>query len=234
MCSSDLREPVTGADVLRLGLDGRLPLLLYLPAPTRVRGQATSRDGLSGAEEWREIQGLCELPLTGRARLQVEQDYQWETTSTAVASKAPVGATVMHDGWQCQLPPDPGVTGVFSRSASEFPAGSQLVVRVDDVHQFIASHGPPASGRTKAFDAPLDPRERTTLLVVIAALCAKAKWDLAERGTAQAIATLTSTIGASVNDDTVRKVLAQVADALASRAKRPNSGSVLSQKRRNR
>lgn len=68
----------------------------------------------------------------------------------------------------------------------------------------------------KAQEAPpLGTRERNTLLTLIAALCQKHETiDLSERGVAQRIAHLTECIGAGVGEQTIRKVLADVRDAL--------------------
>jgi len=61
--------------------------------------------------------------------------------------------------------------------------------------------------------------ERNTLLVIIAALCKYSEIDLDERGATTNVAQRTDDIGAPVSDDTVRKVLGQIPDALATRKK---------------
>lgn len=59
--------------------------------------------------------------------------------------------------------------------------------------------------------------ERNTLLTIIAALCKSSGIDPQERGAAVRVAKLTDAIGAPVTDDTVRRVLGKVADALEAR-----------------
>ncbi len=61
--------------------------------------------------------------------------------------------------------------------------------------------------------------ERNTLLVIIAALCDEAGIKHADRGAATGIAQLTERLGVSVSDDTVRRWLKQIPEALESRMK---------------
>jgi hypothetical protein len=65
----------------------------------------------------------------------------------------------------------------------------------------------------------LDSRERTSLLTIIAALCDYSDIDPAERGSASKIAKMTEEFGARVSDDTVRKWLKAIPDALRGRMK---------------
>lgn len=59
--------------------------------------------------------------------------------------------------------------------------------------------------------------ERNTLLVIIAALCKYSEIDLNERSATASLVQRTDDIGAPVSDDTVRKILNQIPDALATR-----------------
>ncbi len=61
--------------------------------------------------------------------------------------------------------------------------------------------------------------ERNTLLAIIAALCGHAKINHQERGAAVQIAKMTDAVGAVVTDDTIRKVLEKIPDAIESRMK---------------
>jgi len=67
--------------------------------------------------------------------------------------------------------------------------------------------------------AQLTTTERNTLLTIIAALCKYSEIDLNSRGAVSSVVQRTDEIGAPVSDDTVRKVLGQISDALASRKK---------------
>ncbi|MCQ1549839.1 MAG: hypothetical protein NOF05_13710 [Candidatus Accumulibacter phosphatis] len=70
-----------------------------------------------------------------------------------------------------------------------------------------------------ASEKPLTTTERNTLLAIIAALCEHASIKPKDRGAAGQIARMTEDIGAPVSDDTVRRWLAKIPDALESRMK---------------
>jgi len=72
--------------------------------------------------------------------------------------------------------------------------------------------------RTYSASSSLSTRERRSLLVVLQAAFTIAKIDSAERGLAVAIAQITQGLGAPVSDDTIRKFLQDIPDALESRA----------------
>lgn len=97
-------------------------------------------------------------------------------------------------GWPTDKTPDFGKV-VFARTP-----GSQL---------------PPDHRPAK----PMGATERNTLLVIIAAICDFSAIMPQERGAAAKIAKMTDEIGASVTDDTIRKFLAMIPEALQSRMK---------------
>lgn len=68
-------------------------------------------------------------------------------------------------------------------------------------------------------DKPLATTQRNTLLTIIAALCDYSAIKIDDRGAASQIAKLTEDIGATVSDDTVRRLLKMIPDAIASRMK---------------
>ncbi len=68
-------------------------------------------------------------------------------------------------------------------------------------------------------EKPLATTERNTLLTIIAAICDYSKIKHQERGAAGQIAKLTEKIGAVVTDDTIRKALAKIPDAIETRMK---------------
>jgi hypothetical protein len=72
---------------------------------------------------------------------------------------------------------------------------------------------------TRPAEKPLKTTERNTLLTIIAALCDYSALKPNERGTAVEIAKLTEEIGAAVSDDTVRRVLDKIPEALEARMK---------------
>lgn len=66
-------------------------------------------------------------------------------------------------------------------------------------------------------DRPLHPRQRRTLLTIIAALCKQAGIDLAARGAAQRVKEAAEGIGAPIDDGTIAKMLSEIPDALETR-----------------
>ncbi len=99
--------------------------------------------------------------------------------------------------------------------AGGLPLDSVLVVRTEALRDFEESiNDAPASA-----EKPLTTTERNNLLIIIAALCDYSAIKHQERGAAIRIAKLTEEIGAIVTDDTVRKALARIPDALGTRMK---------------
>ncbi len=89
-----------------------------------------------------------------------------------------------------------------------------LVIRTNEVTRFIQSleEAPiPAKHLTS--------KERNSLLVLIGALCKEVDIDPKTRGVAASLVLMTETLGAPLTDDTVRKVLSQVEEAISVRSK---------------
>lgn len=100
-------------------------------------------------------------------------------------------------------------------SRDGLPADSVLVVRTEALRVFEES----VNAATSSVDKPMAPSERNSLLTIIAALCDYSAIKHQERGVAIQIAKMTDEIGAPVSDDTVRRVLSKIPDALESRMK---------------
>jgi len=77
----------------------------------------------------------------------------------------------------------------------------------------------PQSDKPSKTDRPLATRQRRTLLTIIAALCNRASIDYQGRGTALRIKESTELIGTPIGDDTIRKLLDEIPDALETRMK---------------
>jgi hypothetical protein len=99
--------------------------------------------------------------------------------------------------------------------AFSVPADGVLVVRTDALRELEAS----ISGAPASSEKLLTTTERNTLLTIIAMLCEHSGINPTERGAAVQIAKVTEEYGAPVTDDTVRKVISQIPEALASRKK---------------
>lgn len=100
-----------------------------------------------------------------------------------------------------------------------FPAGGLpqdcvIVARTSEVTRFIRS----LEDEEKIGDEKnLTSKERNSLLVLIGALCKEVGIDTSQRGVATAVVKMTENIGAPLSDDTVRKILGQVDDAVERR-----------------
>lgn len=99
--------------------------------------------------------------------------------------------------------------------AGTLPEDSVIVVRTDYLRAFEES----TSDNPTKHNKPLHPNERVSLLVVIAALCDHAAINPSERGAAVQIAKMTEKLGAPVSDDTIRRVLDKIENAVESRMK---------------
>lgn len=97
--------------------------------------------------------------------------------------------------------------------AGKLPDDALLVIRSEEIIRFLQSLSDPVM----AHDKPLTTKERHTLLVLIAALCANSDIDYSQRGIASALALMTENIAAPLTDDTIRKILGQIDDALEAR-----------------
>jgi len=71
--------------------------------------------------------------------------------------------------------------------------------------------------RNEQVDKPISQRHRRTLLTIIAALCQETGLSPERRGTSQRIKEMTENIGAPVDDQTIRQVIAAIPDAIESR-----------------
>lgn len=87
------------------------------------------------------------------------------------------------------------------------------------IHEFVNEEDP----LTKLPHLPavdeIPLRSRRTLLTIIASLCSSQGLDIGARGVSQRIKEMTEQIGAPVDDETIRKVLSAIPDAIESRAK---------------
>lgn len=89
-----------------------------------------------------------------------------------------------------------------------------LVIRTSEVTRFIKSlEDVPAN------EKPLTAKERNSLLVLIGSLCKQLEIDPSQRGVATSLVRMTEMIGAPLTDDTIRKILSQVGEAVLTRKK---------------
>lgn len=216
-------EPVTEADVLRLALDGHLKLSVVLPEGTagdcwnvpEALPPGTDLDYWAQPEatESTPIAGLWDLPLIPPGRLQVANRFSELRGLPEIRLDGLVGALVEHPGTHCRIRAE---GAKFSSPPSVLPAGTAVVVRTSAIIQFASTFLKP-----NPLDKPLGESERTTLLIIIAALADKAHIDRSKpygKG-AKDIAAVTQTIGAAVSEKTIGNYFALIPDAIEARSK---------------
>jgi len=89
-----------------------------------------------------------------------------------------------------------------------------LVIRKSEIARFIQS-----LEDTPQESKPLTSNERTSLLVLIGALCDHSGIDPDQRGISPSLTLMTELIGAPLHNDTIRKILRQVGPAISARSK---------------
>lgn len=99
--------------------------------------------------------------------------------------------------------------------AGGLPEDSVMVVRTDALRAFEQS----INGAQDPKEKPLTTTERNSLLIIIAALCDNSAIDLGTSTVTGEIVSMTQLLGAPVTDDTVRKALKQIPDAVERRMK---------------
>ena len=204
--STALSEHVYASDVLRLVLDGHLELSIQLPAKTTASCQKLDDDAPNAPRTHGTINGVWDVPMVGRARSQIENDYQWQRGGLCVPKEAPLGALVKHkqENLLCEIPPGRAESRFSSQLESEFPEGSVLGVRRSALEAFIQRHAPVPAPTSDPLDKPLGQRERTTLLTIIAALAKEANVDVSKPvKSGQIISALAAAMGLEVAPNTV-------------------------------
>jgi hypothetical protein len=165
------------------------------------------------------LDGVWDLTMLGHERLEIEQRYQFLTEGPEVDMSfqdSPLDHPIVsrEDGTFCQLH-EPRDASKYYYPAGGLPADSVLVVRTSALHDFEARISAPDQRTEK----PLERRERTTLLVMIAALAELAKIDVAKpSGAAVAIESQTVRMGARVAARTIENHLKFIPDALEGRS----------------
>ena len=229
-------EDVTEADVLRFGLDGRLTLSTYFVNPKFGRcGKIIPEISTKSENVKRAIkegcllkkggafsfvgdialfEGVWDLSMLGAERTQVEHKYQSLTGGPEVRLFSADGALVNRpDGTWGRL--------LINKQADEeqydkypiggLPSDAVFVVRTSalrDLEALISEPNPTT-------ERPVELREKTTLLVIIAALADLARIDVARPSkAAAAIESQTALLGARVAARTVENHLKSIPEAL--------------------
>lgn len=200
-----LDETVSPADVLRLGIDKRLTLSVRL---IRSAPAGASRDDDDFELTHTLIDGVLDLPMFGDEHLEVEREIQRLLGNTEFVPEA-ARAILLNRGEESFLllssddPED-------ETPASRLPKGFEFVVRTQALKAFAETMRPGS-------DKPLGTREKRTLLVIIASLCDELGIKYLDRGAAKQIAKATEETGTPVSEETIKKLLDAIPDALESR-----------------
>jgi hypothetical protein len=167
--------------------------------------------------------GIWDLPLFNdlhynAARHDLENRYQMLTGGAAVTTVNIDGSIIVADTngglYMIQALYDDGDRKHYY-PAGRLPEDGILVIRTDALREFEQS----INDIPAITEKPITTTERNTLLTIIAALCDYSAITHQERGTAAQLVKMTQEIGAAVSDDTIRKILKQIPDALESRTK---------------
>lgn len=176
-------------------------------------GPSVTLQGLDGAFVEREEGEMFQL--MERSDKSDEADAEFlefmEDLTGDARTMAVMNALVIRDKEQKKAAP---------QSEQYYPAGGLpedgvIVVRTKSLREFEQSL---TAARVEP-EKPVTSTERDSLLTIIAALCDYSAIDPKGRGVARQIAKLTEEIGAPVSDDTVRRALAKMRDALETRMK---------------
>jgi hypothetical protein len=222
-----------------IGRCGRGPAVPILDAKWRFiqmsdGGWVHSIDGLAieqnGVIEYAEqitvLDGIWDLTMLGSERLDVEHQYQILTGGPAVDLHFLGNPIVSRDdGTYCQVQErhsnnefvNPEMLKPYDYAhinnyhpAARLPTDSVLVVRTSALRELEARMSEPK---------PIETRERTTLLVIIAALAELQKIDLKKPSSAAvAIEAQTASMGARVSARTIEDHLKRIPDALEGRS----------------
>lgn len=188
---------------------------------TYLQGHRISEDEvLEHAEEIVKIDGVWDLPMLGGERLHVEHIFQRLTGGPAVTLECLDGTIVRANDGRFALLQDSFNFGEKGSSQNNYypaqglPDDSVIVVRTSSLTEFEAS----LLSESKAQPAPLKTTERHSLLILIAALCHHSNIDTRSRGIASAIVAITEKFGTTLSDDTVRRILKKLPEAIESRS----------------
>lgn len=153
------------------------------------------------------LDGVWDLTMLGHERLEIEQRYQFLTKGPEVDMyfrDGPVDHPIVsrEDGTYCQIH-EPRDTSDRYHPADGLPADSVVVVKTSALHDLESRLSDPDQKAEK----PLQLRERTTLLVIIAALAELAKIDVTKPAKAGAtIESQTVLLGAEVSSRAIQNI----------------------------
>lgn len=246
--SKEAGKPITDA-VQDVHVDGfpvppKLRALLEeLPVEERTKALPMMRDIDIGGGRFLSLDkrvitlsGIWDLPMIGSEQLDIEHQYQVLTGGPSVTLHGLDGVFVEGcDGEICQLQDRYEENKYLDNERrkklrekrlkrpdeeSHYPAGglpqdAVIVVRTEALRELEQK----ANVQQNKPEKPLSTTEKNTLLTIIAALCEHSGIEIGDRGVPKRIANMTEVIGAPVDDETVRRWLKLVPDAVETRTK---------------
>jgi hypothetical protein len=185
----------------------------------------------SYSEEIKRLEGVWDLAMVGAERIDVEHKYHYLTDGPAVELFSLEGPFVnLPNGMWARIVEYSSQQRVsFDQNkfiiprndpnnyhpATSLPSDAVLVVRTSELQVLEALSSEP----DPPIERPIERRERTTLLVIIAALAKLAKVDIAKASkTAAAIESETLLMGTRVAARTIEGHLKRIPEALQSKA----------------
>jgi hypothetical protein len=152
------------------------------------------------------IEGLWDLPMFGAERLDIENKYQALSGGPRVTLHNIDGVFLVQGDTVCLVHDN------RDYPSSTIPDDFLLVVKTDELRAFEVN-------LSNNVSKPLNTTERNTLLTIIAAFCKYESINPSARDTTSQLVQMTEDLGAPISDDTIRKVLHQIPNALEARRK---------------
>ena len=212
--------------------------LIHLAATGRIAIHALVSDLLIDPYTLDKAKSLCLLErkkYNGLVQIETENVLRFEADSfgdeVEILQLPPFDETnyAYPLAWHNYGNPGFGVDWSLAERSSLLMANLHLVITAkewDKASKYFAPEGEDTeheqlqNGSANKLDKPLGTKERRTLLTIIAALCKKAKIDPQARGAAGKVMNLVEeTVGAQIDEGTIKKFLDQIPDALESRMK---------------
>ena len=242
-------EEVSGADVFRLALDGRLILSIHLVQPVHAKPSeimATDSELLvrypgigstilsTTVDTLVSLDGVLDLPLVSEDRWYVEVAYRSLLGEDVSFSHGPHPGIVVKQGEQLFTLFEAYADGCFAMFDDESHSDQKKRFLMEGFCEMprwpesanfvvrVSSLQKLDQSCNKTADIssrPTGTRERNTLLTIIAAICNYSDIDHKARGAAKQIEGFTDDIGAHVDEATILSHLKKIPTALEPRMK---------------